>query len=73
MAWIDIRDEIRDETAVESKQEAVLELLCELGKMPENVEALVMSENRIDVLRTMLKIAAKATSFSDFQEKITNL
>ena len=73
MAWIDIRDEIRDESIIESKRESVLDLLRELGEIPENLESIIMSEFRNEVLRSMVKIASKATSFSDFQEKIVNL
>lgn len=73
MAWIEIRDEIRDESILESKRESILDLLCELGEVPEDLTNLIMSEARIDVLKTMIKIAAKVTSFSDFQERISNL
>ena len=78
MTWIDIRDEIRDEIReevraegiLESKRESVLDLLSELGEIPEEIKNVIMSETRIDVLKTMIKIAAKTTAFSDFKEKI---
>ena len=48
-----------------------MELLSELGKTPKEVEDMIMSENRLDVLQTMIKAAVTAKSFSDFQEKIS--
>ncbi len=58
---------------MESKKESVLDLLSEFGEVPEELKHIVMSENRVDALKSMLKIAAKATAFSDFREQISKL
>lgn len=34
---------------------------------------IIMSETRIDILRSMMKIAANVASFSDIEEKISKL
>ena len=89
MAWIDIRDEIRDEMRDEikdevreeikdevrlnSKREFVVEFLNELGQVPKKLENTVMSETRMDVLKIMAKAAATAKTFSDFEKEISNL
>ena len=73
MAWIDIRDEIRDEAKEEGKKESVLNLLGELGTIPEGVQKAIMAESRNDALDAMVRIAARSSSFSDFQEKIAKL
>lgn len=69
----EVRDEVRNESIVESKKESVLDLLSEFGEVPEELKHIVMSENRVDALKSMLKIAAKATAFSDFREQISKL
>lgn len=89
MAWIDIRDEIRDEMRDEIKdevreeikdevredsvREVIMEFLNELGEIPKEIENFILSETRIDVLKNMVKVAATTKSFSDFENKITSL
>ena len=69
----EVKDEVREQSLLESKRETVLDLLCELGEIPENLEAIILSEARMDVLKIMVKIAAKATTFSEFEEKFSKL
>ena len=69
----EVKDEVREESLLESKRETVLDLLCELGEIPAKLEATILSEARIDVLKIMVKIAAKAITFSEFEEKISKL
>ena len=50
-----------------------MELLNELGQVPKKLENTVMSEARMDVLKIMVKMAATAKTFSDFEKEISNL
>ena len=66
----EVWEEVCEEVKVENRRETILEFLSELGKIPDDIQKAVMSESRNDVLKAMVKVAAKATSFSDFQEKV---
>ena len=50
-----------------------MEFLNDLGEISQALKDTVMSETRIDILKSMIKMAAKATSISDFEEKISTL
>lgn len=50
-----------------------MELLEELGEIPASLEAYIMSEEELDVLKAMFKAAAKADSLKQFKELISNL
>lgn len=69
----EIRDEIKDEIRKESKRESIMEFLSELGEISKEIENFIVSETRIDVLKIMVKVAATAKSFSDFENKISKL
>ena len=47
----------------------ILELLSELGTVPNSLENAISSENREEILKSWLKLAARAESFSDFAKK----
>ncbi|MDE6168082.1 MAG: hypothetical protein K2G28_06450, partial [Acetatifactor sp.] len=47
----------------------ILELLEELGSVPEDVRACISSETDTDTLRTWLKAAARADSLDAFRKK----
>ena len=57
----------------EGMKESLLEFLNDLGEISQALKDTVMSETRIDILKSMIKMAAKATSISDFEEKISKL
>ena len=61
------------EGRLEAKRSDILELLEEFGTVSEHTYERIMSENRIDTLRAMLKVAAKADSLEQFEELISNL
>lgn len=63
------RDE-RYEGKAESKAEFVLELLFELGKIPDDIRNNIMNERNISPLTKWHKIAAKSNSLEGFLEKI---
>ena len=73
MTWDDIRRDARLEGKMEGKKEIILTLLEDLGTIPSHIEERIMSEFKSSVLNSMSKAAATATSFSDFEEKISRL
>ena len=77
MTWDDIRRDARLEGKIEGrlegKREIILKFLEDLGSLPSHIEELIMSEVEPSILDSMSKAAATATSFSDFEEKISNL
>ena len=73
MTWDDIRRDARLEGKMEGKKEIILTLLEDLGPIPSHIEERIMSEFKSSVLNSMSKAAATATSFSDFEEKISRL
>ena len=72
-AWEAFKQDREDEIREEAKRESVLDILNELGEIPKGLEERIMSETRLDVLKSMVKIAAHATSFLEFEEKISKL
>ena len=68
-----MRKEVREEVKAENRSETILEFLGEQGTIPDDIQKVVLSELRNDVLKAMVKVAVKATSFSDFQEKMEKL
>ena len=77
MTWDDIRRDARLEGKIEGrlegKREIILKFLEDLGTIPSHIEERIISEFKSSVLDSMSKAAATATSFSDFEEKISNL
>lgn len=73
MTWEDIRRESKAEGRREERQEAILELLEELGTVSEMLRDRILSETEIDTLKTMTKLANKAGSVEEFEEQISNL
>ncbi len=67
------RNEGMEEGKLENARYFVLDFLEELCSVPESVRERIMSEKDIDVLKEMLKIAAKAESLEQFEERISNL
>lgn len=69
----DREDEAREEGRLIGIRESILDILGDLGEIPETLKDSIVSETKIDILKSMMKIANKATSFSDFDEKISKL
>lgn len=67
------REEGRAEGKLEERRNSVLELLEEMGKVPYQLYGRIMSEQNMDVLSKMRKLAAKSDSLEQFEEKISNL
>lgn len=64
-----IRDGERRGRAI-GKAEGIIELLRELGTVPDELEKTIIGEKNIEVLREWLKKAARAKSVAQFQEEI---
>ena len=59
----------RTEGRTEARVNGILELLSELGTVPNSLENAISSENREEILKSWLKLAARAKNFSDFAKK----
>ena len=57
------------EGKAEGKAEDIVELLEEVGELPDALKNLIMGQNDIEVLRRWVKAAARAGSIEDFEEK----
>ena len=57
----------RNEGKLESKIEDILELLEDLGQVPQRIVELVKAEDNMSVLRGWLKSAARAGSIAEFE------
>ncbi len=64
------REEGKMEGRIEGRKEDILELLEELGDIPEELQDVVRRQTDIAVLGHWLKLAAKAGSVEEFKEKI---
>ena len=81
MSWEAIRWDVkregrmegRIEGRIEAQKEFVQELLNQWGEIPDSLRELITSETKEEVLKVMIKLALKSTSFDEFEEKITNL
>jgi len=54
----------------EGVTQAVLDLLSDIGQVPEELEAQIKSEKNTDILRSWVKLAAKSDSIEEFISKI---
>ena len=60
----------RTEGLAQGRTEAVLELLSDLGEVPEELREQILGEKELDVLKFYLKKASMAKSIEEFQELI---
>ena len=80
-AWKAYLEDLQDEYMaeglaegkLEGKRESIIDILSSFGDVPKHIRDIVIAENRSNILQSMVKIAAQSTSFSDFEEKISNL
>lgn len=63
----------RAEGKAEGKAESVLELLEDLGEIPDELKKKVMAQKDLEVLKKWHKVAARAESIAQFKEKIDEL
>ena len=62
--------EILDEEKAEGKAEDIIDLLSDLGIVPEKLREKIFEEKDLDVLRFYLKNAAAAKSIPEFESRI---
>lgn len=65
-----LKEEGKAEGKVEGKALDVLELLEEYGKIPGNLQELIMSQKDSAILSKWLKLAAKVESIEEFTRKM---
>lgn len=58
------------EGKVKDRAEAVIELLEEIGVLPDVLKEQIMSQTDLDVLKKWHKAAAKAKTIDDFEDVI---
>lgn len=67
------REEGRAEGRAEGKAEDVIDILEELGAVPEQLRDRIMNETDLNVLKKMVRAAVKAESIEQFEEQLRNL
>ena len=55
------------EGKAEGKAEAILEILSDLGTIPEDLQEKILMETNLDTLRALLKLAVKSETIDDFR------
>ena len=60
----------RAEGKAEGKAESVLELLQDLGEIPEALSTKILSQYDLSILKSWLKLAARASSIEEFMQKM---
>lgn len=64
------RSEGKEEGKTVGKADSVLELLKDLGEVPEKLREKIMGQKNTEVLNRWLKCAAKAESIEEFQKRM---
>ena len=61
--------ETRRVSKAEGKIECILDLLNDIGTVPDNLKDQIQSQTDLDVLKALHKLAAKSNSIEEFQAK----
>ena len=64
------REEAKEEGIRLGTVNNIMEFLEDLGEIPETLKSKIMQEEKPDVLRRWLKLAAKAETIEEFEKKI---
>ena len=64
-----IFEEMLREEKLEGKQEAILDLLEDLGEIPKELQEKIEGQEDLGKLKALLKIVAKSASIDSFEEK----
>ena len=78
MTWHEMLEEERDEGRIEGREEgrivgridSILELLEDLGEIPEELRNKIEEEENLDVIKSWIKLAAKSESIEQFIEQM---
>ena len=61
------------EGKTEGKAESVLDLLVDLGEVPEKLQADIMGQKNPEILKQWIKYAARAETVEAFEQKIRKM
>ena len=61
------------EGKTEGKAESVLDLLVDLGEVPEKLQAEIMGQKNPEILKQWIKYAARAETVEEFEQKIRKM
>ena len=64
------REEAKEEGIRLGTVNNIMEFLEELGEIPEALKSKIMQEEKPDVLRRWLKLAAKAETIEEFEKSV---
>ena len=70
MGWYEMLRDEREEGKAEGLGLAIMELLSELGTVPEAVSSKIMQETDATILTQWLKLVAKSGSMEQFMENM---
>lgn len=62
---------IREKERAEGKTEDIIELLEEVGMIPEGLEKRILAQKNLEILRTWLKLASRSRSIEEFEAGIS--
>ena len=63
-------EDMREDGRIKGKTEDILELLEELGQVPQRIVEIINAENNLSVLSRWLKSAARASSIAEFEAEM---
>lgn len=69
----DEMDAKKAEGKMEGKTEFVLDLLLDLGEVPEKLQAEIMGQKNPEILKQWIKYAARAETVEEFEQKIRKM
>lgn len=64
------REEGREEGIAEGKSQSILTLLEDIGNIPPELKQMIFKEKDSEILKTWVKLAARANSIEEFQTQI---
>ena len=67
------RENGRIEGKAEGKAESILELLSDLGEVPEELRKKILGEKDLDILKSYLKKASASKTIEEFQKLVNQL
>ena len=70
---IEGKAESKVEGKVEGKAESILELLSDLGEVPEELRKKILGEKDLDILKSYLKKASASKTIEEFQKLVDQL
>lgn len=70
MTWDEMLEEERSEGNIEGRIDSILELLEDLGEIPQELRDKIEEQEDIATLKAWHKLAAKAESIEQFMEQM---